>query len=359
MKKISFCITCMNRLSHLQKTLERNIQDNFLIADVEFVVLDYNSKDGLDKWIYNYMHKYINMGILVYYKTAEPVHYLRSHSRNMAFRLARGTLVCNLDADNYLGKDFALFMINEFQSEKNIFYISNLLSRDVFGRVCLPKHHFMEINGYNEELVGYGLEDAELFSRLLDKGLKQKVFYQEEFYSALTHPDSDRISEEPQAANIDDIYLHYIDPYTTEILIFYKDLRCEHGIIVDNFDIYHNTNNYEFGIKYSMDERYRVIIKDNIWEKGEWTKIKNIVIKFGDREMSLIVEMNELHFDGATFYKIIEAKLKSKIILVITEALNFLKIQEFKICNKTTNPDGFGRGVVYKNFNFSQVINLE
>lgn len=51
MKKISFCITCMNRFKHLQETLERNIHDNYLVDNVEFVVLDYNSEDGLDKWI--------------------------------------------------------------------------------------------------------------------------------------------------------------------------------------------------------------------------------------------------------------------------------------------------------------------
>ena len=34
MKQISFCITCMNRLKHLQETLEKNILDNFLVDEV-------------------------------------------------------------------------------------------------------------------------------------------------------------------------------------------------------------------------------------------------------------------------------------------------------------------------------------
>lgn len=103
MKQISFCITCMNRLKHLQETLEKNILDNFLVDEVEFVVLDYNSQDGLEEWIAQSMMKYIEMGILVYYRTTEPAYYRRSHSRNMVFRLAEGEVVCNLDADNYLG----------------------------------------------------------------------------------------------------------------------------------------------------------------------------------------------------------------------------------------------------------------
>ena len=63
MKQISFCITCMNRLKHLQETLEKNILDNFLVDEVEFVVLDYNSQDGLEEWIAQSMMKYI-IGLL-------------------------------------------------------------------------------------------------------------------------------------------------------------------------------------------------------------------------------------------------------------------------------------------------------
>ena len=122
MKQISFCITCMNRLKHLQETLEKNILDNFLVDEVEFVVLDYNSQDGLEEWIAQSMMKYIEMGILVYYRTTEPAYYRRSHSRNMVFRLAEGEVVCNLDADNYLGRGFAEFMLKEFNN-KSVYFI--------------------------------------------------------------------------------------------------------------------------------------------------------------------------------------------------------------------------------------------
>lgn len=59
MKQISFCITCMNRLKHLQETLEKNILDNFLVDEVEFVVLDYNSQDGLEEWRYCLVFNFI------------------------------------------------------------------------------------------------------------------------------------------------------------------------------------------------------------------------------------------------------------------------------------------------------------
>lgn len=61
----------MNRLSHLQETLPKNIHDNYLLGDVEFVLLDYNSSDGLESWVKNDMKKYIDLGILSYYKTSQ------------------------------------------------------------------------------------------------------------------------------------------------------------------------------------------------------------------------------------------------------------------------------------------------
>lgn len=39
MKQISFCITCMNRLKHLQETLEKNILDNFLVDEVCWIII--------------------------------------------------------------------------------------------------------------------------------------------------------------------------------------------------------------------------------------------------------------------------------------------------------------------------------
>jgi len=42
-KQLAFCVTSMNRLSHIQQTLIKNMEDNFLPDKVEFILLDYNS----------------------------------------------------------------------------------------------------------------------------------------------------------------------------------------------------------------------------------------------------------------------------------------------------------------------------
>jgi len=53
----------MNRLYHLQETLPKNIKDNYLPDDVEFVLLDYHSSDGLEEWVRSEMQTYIDNGI--------------------------------------------------------------------------------------------------------------------------------------------------------------------------------------------------------------------------------------------------------------------------------------------------------
>ena len=57
--KISFCTTCKERLRHLKQTLPKNIKDNSNYPFIEFVILDYNSQDGLGDWMIKFM---CNMG---------------------------------------------------------------------------------------------------------------------------------------------------------------------------------------------------------------------------------------------------------------------------------------------------------
>ena len=70
--KISVCTTVMGRLKDLQETLPKNIEDNLDYPNVEHVILDYNSQDGLEDWIKaNYMQE-IDDGRMLYARTDQP-----------------------------------------------------------------------------------------------------------------------------------------------------------------------------------------------------------------------------------------------------------------------------------------------
>lgn len=354
--KIAFCITCMNRLSHLEQTLVKNIQDNYLKDRVEFILLDYNSQDGLEEWVHNNLQKYIEEKMLVYYKTNEPTHYMRSHSRNMAFRLANATILCNLDADNFLGKGFANFILDEFSKNEMIFYSNNCTSRDAFGRISIRNNDFISIRGYNEALQGYGYEDGDIQNRLMLKGLKPISVNNPEFYHCISHTFNERISEESMAKCLYKMYITYINPYTSSILLLNKDNSLEQYTLIDKKQLNLLVELSTFDCFY--DDRVRTVLQGTV-KKGTWNMYNDIVnIQNNGNKFQIQKKSTTFEFENSFYYEIQDKELRAKIIVMLSDAINY-KEAIMQIKNKfLINPYGFGRGVVYKNFNSSQKIIL-
>ena len=86
---ISVCVTCMNRLSDLIQTLPKNIQDNADYPNAEFLLLDYNSTDGLEEWVHDTMREHLDSGRLRYCRT-EASRFCPNHSRNVSFARSTG-----------------------------------------------------------------------------------------------------------------------------------------------------------------------------------------------------------------------------------------------------------------------------
>ena len=355
-KKISFCITCMNRLHHLQETLKKNIEDNYLPDDVEFVLLDYNSKDGLEQWVQQNMQFYIDIGILSYYKTTEPQYYLRSHSRNMVFRLASGNILCNLDADNFLGKGFAVEMIKEFEQKRNIFYTSDLSSSDAYGRVCVLKNDFLSIRGYDEKLVGYGHEDRNLFLRLEKHQLKHLYYYNQEFNNAIKHSKLERINNEMIYDKLIATYVSYIDPFASKILFLHNDLSFKELILRDEGvpDLIKNPLNIQnLG-------RNKFFLTEKPYE-SVWTKRTDslISLQYDGKEVVVDLLVSQFNIANDAFYKVVEEEFIVFIICFSDMAVNEWISLQMISSNEVVNPDGFGKGIVYKNWNYDEPINLK
>lgn len=173
---ISFCTTCMNRLHDLMQTLPKNISDNASYPHLEFVLLDYNSRDGLENWVTANLMEHIESGRLVYARTTEPQFYQMAHSRNVAFKLATGEIVCNVDADNWTGPGFAekLNRLANEQPTRAVFTKSRQLIR---GRIAFYKHEWEHLlGGYDEDLRHYGFDDMDLMHRALLQGFTLMPF---------------------------------------------------------------------------------------------------------------------------------------------------------------------------------------
>jgi hypothetical protein len=166
--RISLCTTVMNRLEEISETLPINLA-NTNYENSEFVILDYNSSDGLEDWIKaNYMEE-IESGRLRYARTTEPQHFQMGHSRNLAFQVATGDIVNNVDADNFIGENFqeTLNMLANKIPERAIFAKSR---QRMHGRIGFFKKDWIELRGYDEELKGYGWDDKSLVYRALHGG---------------------------------------------------------------------------------------------------------------------------------------------------------------------------------------------
>jgi len=321
--------------------------------EVEFVLLDYSSTDGLYEWCKN-LQEFIQSGILKYFRVENKIGYNRSHSRNMAMKLATGEIICNLDADNFLGENFAMFIIRLFEDKKNIFVTTNLLTRDAFGKACFLKKDFLEVRGYNECLTGYGVEDIDLFRRLSQKGLRQIVFRNQKYYGFIPHGFKERIINDTIYKRIYKVYVNYCNYYRTNVLIIFQD-QTYLKFYLDNNRYYYS--NIEWSghklIDIHFNDKNKVIISGEI-EKGHW-EYKGDRITFIEENMTGVPFKQGVLVNKTKYYEL-EDELKYYLISLYSDAMNYRTVTDILQTDHTINPSGFGMGVVYKNFSTQKTI---
>lgn len=234
--QIALITVCRNRLHHLQQTLPQNIRDNASCPGVYFLVLDYNSSDGLTDWITAEMQPHLQSGLLRFYRTNEPECYHHAHSRNMAFLLADADLLCNLDADNYTGKDFALYLRKRFMENRKRILITfggqqKKASSDTYGRVCVTRNDFLSVNGYDENIELYGGVDIDLAHRVAILGREKLVMEEESFLHCIKHPDTERFIEMRIYRDLYACYVAITEGQLYYLLLLFKNQSFELAMI--------------------------------------------------------------------------------------------------------------------------------
>lgn len=183
----------MGRAHDLMQTLPKKLADSSGYGPLEFVLLDYNSPDGLEQWVSSTLGRFVDAGRLTYAKTIEPKWYSVGHSRNLAFRVARGEIVCNVDADNWIGEGFVetIDRLAHEQPERAVFVKSRQLLR---GRIGFYKREWDELlGGYDENMDGYGYDDRDLVTRAVTIGFKMKCFGGQ-YVTRLATSDADKVT---------------------------------------------------------------------------------------------------------------------------------------------------------------------
>lgn len=359
--KISFCTTCMNRLLHLKKTLELNLFDNDYM-DLEFVILDYNSSDGLETYIKETKMDHIISGKLVYYKTFTPKYFERSKSRNIAFKLGSGEILCNLDADNFTGKNFASFLAKSFKMYPNTFLspISPNLSEDssdVLGRLCVKKEDFNAIGGFDERMIYYGFEDYDIVNRLMNSGIQRRVLLNFEYLRAITHSNEERLRNEFVTKNIRAILIRYLDPSKSVILYLFNDNTFKKGTLINNRAL-------------SSDQPYiypmighDFSILNNIWQQGLWKESEETVELVFREHKNTVLKKNGVYYvvepDSVIFYPLIGSNLVEQASFFYSQICNRIIMEDNRSRSMTkVNLTGYGHDVVFKNFDYTNPIEV-
>jgi hypothetical protein len=362
--KITFCIVARDRLHQLKETLQKNITDNADYSDLEFVLLDYNSTDGTGDWIARHMAVYLDCGRLRYYHTSGPLSWHPSHSRNVAFRLAHGDVICNINADHYTGTGFAKYVNEAFQNDNRIVLTTidmyktdkgHRPAKDVLGKVCVRREDFLAVRGFDERMDRYGFEDYDLINRLEMIHLKRVIIKEKKYLRFVRHDDNERFSVD--ADRVSAVYLNYRTPASTDMILLYTNQQYQAGQLIDNEATDAEDPKYAYQAR---DHLFSFSLAENKWRSGTWAlKDKNLLLCDSDNQLvSVFAPEDENGSEDLTDLKNENSYQKVKDPGLIRTALLFEHYMTTRIIMEenlasgipTVNPDGFGQADVFSGF---------
>ncbi len=344
---ITFCTVSMNRLHHLKETVPANLRDNADYPGARFVLLDYNSGDGMEGWVNSELQEHIQSGRLVYYRTDEPEFFNRSHSRNLSFNLAESELICNVDADNFTGPGFAAYLNEVFNRDTNCIVNFDYREeteayKDAFGRVCVRREDFHAVGGYDESMSSYGYEDMDLYGRLVKLGRREEKIDSFDFLRSIAHSDHDRFSKEYFVNKLSGYYVMY-GIGMNKVLFLYNDGSFETGTLRDDEQFYQGLHT----------------IHEGDWLRGQWQESDGLL-----RLYFLSDEIRELRSTNGglsynlndeegwkTFFRIEDRRFLDKVKAQYSIVTNVSRYKQNIIRQRVrVNEAGYGKGHVYRNF---------
>jgi len=175
---ISFCSQCKGRKHHIEKTLLHNLSILENVDGTDFVLLDFDSPDGLEEYILENFQKYLKSGKLKYHKIHNQPYYYQSAVKNLSHNLSTGENMVNVDADNYLSKEYVSKVIDVFKENKNVFIFTITTDPNdfnLYGRIGISRNIFELIKGYDEFFEHWGGEDTDLIRRVKNLSKEMKI----------------------------------------------------------------------------------------------------------------------------------------------------------------------------------------
>lgn len=142
---LSYCVTCYNRLYQLKETLKYNIL--YTKKDIiDIVILVYN-----DQLTYKYLietyNEYIVDGRLKIINHLDIIPYNCGYAKHLCHMSATGSILFNLDADNFIGDTHYLLL-----DLKENTVLKNINTDDgKSGRIGIYKKDYLKTEGYQDK----------------------------------------------------------------------------------------------------------------------------------------------------------------------------------------------------------------
>jgi glycosyltransferase involved in cell wall biosynthesis len=223
-KQISFCISCRNRLWQIQQTLADNL--SALESDMEIVLVDYGSTDGLSEWVWQNFDGDIRAGKLTFFQVTNPVTWSSPKAKNLAHRLGQGSYLFNADADNFFTPTDCRLILDAARTGLPSHQWSGNYGDGSFGRIGLPKAMFLDLGGYDENLLPMGSQDKDLLTRL---GVLDDRFFKlpPPLKPAIPNTPEEKMKELGTLSELSDPKLAYYFTNQTNNTLAYLKLQIE------------------------------------------------------------------------------------------------------------------------------------
>lgn len=167
-KEISFCTSIKNRATQLNETLAHNL-DSLRPTD-RIYIADFGSTDSLSDLVWGRFHREISSGRLIFFEVSGDIAWNSARAKSLAHRLANGSYLFNLDADNFITPQDINLIVAAAKDDYPVHQWSKVIGDGSYGRIELPRDFYCTLGGYDETLLPMGYQDCDLLERIFAFG---------------------------------------------------------------------------------------------------------------------------------------------------------------------------------------------
>jgi hypothetical protein len=130
-----------------------------------------------------------------------------------------------------------------------------------------------------------------------------------------------------------------------------------HYTLIDNWHLNLYVDFSENENSFLQDEKKLIVLGKDVL-KGTW-HIHNETITLIQQDDTVVFsnKVSEFSYLNQTWYSVTDNELQTEIILILTFAINFRRVQQ-QNKGRIINAQGFGKGFVFKNFQTDKPIRL-